>query len=64
MATVQEEETLGGAFTSAFELRPDLAVAIDVTFAKGPGVSAIGARYPLGKGPPWAWGPNIHPAAV
>ncbi len=61
VATVQEEETLGGGFTSAFDLRPDLAVAIDVTFAKGPGVSDY-RGYPFGKGPTLGWGPNVHPA--
>ncbi len=61
VASVQEETTFGGAFTSPFEIRPDLAVAIDVTFAKGPGVSDY-RGYPLGKGPTLGWGPNIHPA--
>ncbi len=60
-ATVQEEETLSGAFTSAFQVRPDLAVAIDVTFAKGPGASEYNT-FPLGKGVTLGWGPNIHPA--
>lgn len=60
VATVQEEETLGGARTSAFELRPDLAVAVDVTHAKGPG-SPEHKTYPLGKGPALGWGPNVHP---
>ena len=61
VATVQEEETLGGAFTSAFELRPDLAVAIDVTFGSGPGSPSHGT-FPIGKGITLGWGPNIHPA--
>ena len=39
VATVQEEVSFGGSITSAFELRPDIAIAIDVTFAKGPGAS-------------------------
>ncbi|HEX9013329.1 MAG TPA: hypothetical protein VF813_07425, partial [Anaerolineaceae bacterium] len=60
VATVQEEETLGGAATSAFALHPDLAVALDVTFAKGPGSSDWRA-HPLGKGIPLGWGPNVHP---
>ncbi|NMB89320.1 MAG: M42 family metallopeptidase [Chloroflexi bacterium] len=60
-ATVQEEVTLGGAYTSAFALRPSLAIAIDVTFAKGPGASDYRA-FPLGKGVALGWGPNIHPA--
>jgi tetrahedral aminopeptidase len=61
VATTQEEETMGGALTSAFELDPDLAVAIDVTFAKGPGTPDHQA-YPLGKGITLGWGPNIHPS--
>jgi putative aminopeptidase FrvX len=61
VATVQEEETLGGALTSAFQLRPTLAVAVDVTFATGPGVPSSKA-YPFGKGITLGWGPNFHPA--
>jgi tetrahedral aminopeptidase len=60
-ATSQEEETLGGALTSAFELHPTLAVAIDVTFASSPG-SPGHVTFPLGKGITLGWGPNIHPA--
>jgi endoglucanase len=60
VATVQEEETLGGALTSAFALKPEIAVAIDVTFAKGPGTPDDEA-YPLGEGITLGWGPNIHP---
>jgi tetrahedral aminopeptidase len=60
VATVQEEVSLGGAFTSAHGLRPDLAVAIDVTFAKGPGANDWGT-FPLGKGPTLGFGPNLHP---
>jgi endoglucanase len=59
VATVQEETVLGGAYTSAFDLRPDLAVAVDVTFAKGPGASDW-STFPLGKGPTLAFGPNMH----
>lgn len=60
VATVQEETALAGGYTSAFELRPDLAMAVDVTFAKGPGASDW-STFPLGKGPTLAIGPNIHP---
>lgn len=60
VATVQEEVSLGGAFTSAFGLRPQIAVAIDVTFAKGPGASDW-QTMPLGKGPTLTMGPNMHP---
>jgi putative aminopeptidase FrvX len=60
VATSQEEETLGGAFTSAHYLDPALAVAIDVTFARGLGAPDH-ETYPLGKGVTLGWGPNIHP---
>ena len=61
VASTQEEETLGGALTSPFEIRPDIAVAVDVTCAKGPGSSDHRA-FPMDKGPTIGWGPNIHPA--
>lgn len=60
VATAQEEVSLGGAFTSAFGLRPQIAVAVDVTFAKGPGANDW-QTVPLGKGPTLTMGPNIHP---
>jgi tetrahedral aminopeptidase len=59
VATTQEEVTLGGAYTSAFELQPALAVAVDVTHAKGPGATDW-LTHPLGKGPCLGFGPNIH----
>jgi putative aminopeptidase FrvX len=60
VATVQEEINFAGSSTSAFQLRPDLAIAIDTTFAKGPGANDWQA-FPLGKGPTFGHGPNIHP---
>lgn len=60
VATAQEEETLGGAFTSAYDLRPTLAIAVDVTHGKGPGAPGD-KTYPLGDGPVLGLGPNIHP---
>src|SRR5512134_3472053 len=39
VATVQEETTYLGAYTSAFALRPQMAIVIDGTFAKGPGAN-------------------------
>ena len=60
VATAQEEETLGGAATSAFDLHPDLAVAVDVTFAKSPGASDW-QTFPMGKGLTLGWGANLHP---
>lgn len=61
VASVQEEETMGGALTSGFEIIPDLAVAVDVTFAKSPGANDY-KTFPMGKGPTLGWGPNIHPS--
>jgi endoglucanase len=61
VATVQEETGLIGASTSTFQLHPSLAVVVDVTWAKGPGVNDWNT-FPLGKGPTLGWGPNIHPA--
>jgi putative aminopeptidase FrvX len=60
VATVQEEISLGGAFTSAFAIRPQLAIAVDVTFARSPGLPEF-RTYPLGKGPTIGIGPNVHP---
>ena len=61
VASVQEEETLGGALTSPFEIRPDIAIVVDVCFAKGPGANDW-RNLPLGGGVGLGWGPNIHPA--
>jgi endoglucanase len=60
VATVQEEVTLGGVITSTYGVEPDVGIAIDVTFATGPGVSEADA-FPLGKGPAIGFGPNVHP---
>jgi putative aminopeptidase FrvX len=60
VASTQEEETLGGALTSGFQLHPSLAIAVDVTFASSPG-SPSHKTFPLGKGTTLGWGPNIHP---
>jgi endoglucanase len=60
LASSQEEETLGGAITSAFQINPSLAIVIDVTFGASPGSSGP-KTFPLGKGPTLGWGPNIHP---
>ena len=60
VASVQEETSYGGAYTSAFQLRPALAVAVDVTYASAPG-SPAHLTFPLGKGITLGWGANIHP---
>jgi putative aminopeptidase FrvX len=61
VASSQEEVGTKGASGSSFELRPTIAIVVDVTFAKGPGASDW-YTFPLGKGPLIAMGPNIHPA--
>ncbi|MDT8381369.1 MAG: M20/M25/M40 family metallo-hydrolase [Brevefilum sp.] len=61
VASAQEEETLGGAFTSPFDIQPDIAIVIDVCFAKGPGASDW-QSLPFGEGVGLGYGPNIHPA--
>jgi tetrahedral aminopeptidase len=58
VATVGEETTFAGARTSAYELQPDAAIAIDVTFAAQ---SDYQTHIELGKGPAVAVGPNYHP---
>jgi putative aminopeptidase FrvX len=60
VATVQEETTTGGALTSAFQLRPSLCIAIDVTFGSEPS-SPSHLTFPMGKGPTLMWGPVAHP---
>jgi endoglucanase len=62
VATVQEEIGFQGARTSAFALRPSLAVAIDVTHGKGPASKdSADETFELGGGPVLGFGPNIHP---
>ena len=63
VATAQEETGLKGAITAAYGVAPDLAVALDVTFGKHPGVSELDA-FPLGEGPTIGVGPNFHPELV
>ena len=59
VATVQEETRLLGAFTSAHSQEPDAAIAIDVTFGKGPGAVDTGT-FALDDGPNLDLGPNVH----
>ena len=63
VATVQEEVGVKGAITSAYGVAPDLAVALDVTFAIQHNDSDPGA-FELGKGPTIGVGPNCHPQIV
>jgi endoglucanase len=60
VATVQEETGYLGAYTSAFQLHPDIAIAVDGTFAKGPGANDW-QTHSMGKGVGLCIGPNMHP---
>ncbi len=63
VAAVQEEIGLFGARTSAFEVRPDLAVAVDVTHATdAPGIDEKEeGSHPLGSGPVIFRGSTLSP---
>jgi endoglucanase len=60
VASSQEETGLKGAKTSAFQLRPDLAIAVDVTFGKGPGAKGW-ETLELESGPAIGYGAVMHP---
>ena len=58
---VQEETAYIGAYTSGYAHQPDVAVAIDVAHAKGPGANDSELSE-LGGGPLLGMGAEIHPA--
>jgi len=60
VATVQEEVTFLGASSSAFAIRPQMAIVVDGAFAKGPGANGW-QTFPLAKGVGLGVGPNMHP---
>jgi tetrahedral aminopeptidase len=60
VATVQEENSYLGAYSSAYQLRPQLAIAVDVTHAKGPNTEGW-QTFALGDGVGLCMGPNMHP---
>ena len=60
VATAQEEVGTKGALTASHGLRPDIGLAIDVTWAKQPGAPDE-YTYELGEGPTIGCGPNFHP---
>ena len=66
LAVAQEETTFAGSRTSAFALAPDLAIAVDVTFATDqPGIE-LGpmTKHPLDSGPVIARGTTLHPVVT
>lgn len=60
VAAVQEEVNLAGAAIAAYQVQPDLAIAIDTTFGAQHGVNDD-ESYALGDGPTLSRGPNFHP---
>jgi endoglucanase len=63
VAAVQEETTFGGSTTTAYALRPDVAIVVDVTHATdAPGidVNELGA-HAFGSGPVLERGSNLNP---
>lgn len=65
VATVQEEIGLRGATTSAYQIKPHVGIAVDVTFATDfPSMDGDKRRIGdvrLGNGPVLSRGPNINP---
>ena len=61
VATSQEEVGGIGATGSVFEVTPDFAFVIDVTFANGPGGGGVGS-FDMGKTVALTWGSCDHPA--
>ena len=60
---MQEETTFGGSVTTAHSLRPDIAIAVDVTHATdAPGIpeQELGKHH-FGSGPVIERGSNLHP---
>jgi putative aminopeptidase FrvX len=63
VAVAQEEITFGGSRTSAYALKPDAAIVVDVTHATdAPGIDLkeIG-KHELGSGPVISRGSTLHP---
>jgi len=63
VATTGEEENFNGAITATYEINPDIAIVLDVTFGKGPG-SSDWQTFEVGKGITIGYGPNLHPKLV
>lgn len=63
VASAQEETGSLGAITAAYQVQPDLAIAIDGTFGLQRGVDDD-EGYALNGGPTISRGPNFHPRLV
>lgn len=63
VASVQEEVGGHGALTAAYKVQPDIAIAIDGTFAAQLGGNDD-ETFKLGEGPTLGRGPNFHPLLV
>lgn len=61
LGSTQEETHSTGAVTAAYDLAPDLCVAVDVTHGDSPDASK-NETFPLGGGPVIGVGPNCAPA--
>jgi putative aminopeptidase FrvX len=63
VASAQEEITFAGAMTTAYSLRPDIAIAVEVTFeTKQPGVEVREeGSHPFGSGPVISRGSTLDP---
>lgn len=59
LGSVQEEVSGLGARTGAFSQMPNLALVVDVTFARQPDTPKAGT-FPLGSGPAIGVGPELH----
>lgn len=66
VSSAQEEIGLRGATTSAFNIKPDIAIAVDVTHATDcPGIDQNEfGRIEIGKGAVVVRGPNANPRVV
>jgi endoglucanase len=63
VAAVQEEVGSYGALAAAYQIAPDIAIAIDGTWGAQKGVGDD-EGFALGDGPTIARGPNFHPLLV
>lgn len=63
VATVQEEVSMTGAFTSTYHIQPDIGIAVDVGFGTTPELEKDDS-IELGKGPGITIGGNVHPTLM